>query len=205
LKSPVTMFAVALLATTSLPAMDGDMHAHVTPDNLHSTFNSVGSLSPDPPVSTVGIGDPAPDFSFESHDNLWRHLHDFLIQGNVLLVFAPTDEQMKTLEQEREQLMDRGIIPVAVLDRKDGATWSLMQKLHLNYSLLADPQSVIGAQFNVCDLNTRRAVPSWFMLDRSGRVRGLGRNTLPQGDFVALATAALGLPKDGISLPASAH
>ncbi|MBI1799272.1 MAG: redoxin domain-containing protein [Candidatus Eisenbacteria bacterium] len=202
MKSPATMLAVVLLAATSLDASDGDHRHHAVFDNSHPS-TTLGPVQPDPPIATLEIGEAAPDFSFEGHDHVWRRLRDLLGEGSVLLVFAPDDARMKTLESERTALLGCGIVPVVVLDRRDGATWSTMQRLHLNYSLLSDPQSVIGSQFNVRDPASGRCAPSWFMVDRSGRVRGLSRERLPQGDFVALARRALGLPGDDVSLPAS--
>lgn len=199
MKSPATMLAVALLAIGSLQASDSESPA--LPANLHQV-PTAGPVNPDPPSSTVSVGDRAPDFSFESTDHHWRHLHDLLEQGGVLLVFAPDDEQLKTLEREREGMLQRGILSVAVLNRRDGATWATVNRLRLHFSALADPRGVIAEQFNLMDPSGPRCLPGWFMIDRNGRVRGLHRDGLPEADFTSLATRALGLPSDGVSLPA---
>jgi peroxiredoxin len=202
-KSPASLIAVALLAATSLTTADAD-NRHMLPDPTPPSLN-VGPATAEPAETLVAVGDPAPDFSYEAIDYQWKNLHDFLAQGSVLLVFAPTEDQMRELERERPALLDHQIIPVAVLDRRDGATWSTMKRLQLGYSLLADPQCVIASQFNACDAMTRRAVPSWFLVDRQGLVRGLKRERLPNSGYATLAMAALGLPNEGVAFPARSH
>lgn len=204
MKSPATMLAIAALAFGSLQATDGDAPIVPVRDLIHSTPNS-GPIGPEPPSSTVTLGDSAPDFSYEGPDHRWHSLHDLLEQGSVLLVFAPDDDRLMAIERQRDPMMQRGILAVAVLDRKDGATRATVTRLKLHYTVIADPRDVIAEQFNAVDALGPRTQPGWFVIDRTGRVRGMHREGLPQSDFLALGTRALGLPDDGATLPASSR
>ncbi len=204
MKSPVTLLAIAVLAIGSLQASDGDDRTRPSTE-MPQTMLGSGPIGTEPPNTSVTVGDVAPDFSFETRDHGWHHLRDLLAQGSVLLVFAPDDERLRDIEQEREGLLGRGIVPVAVLDQRERGVWETPERLGLHFSVLADPRGVIASQFNVEDPATRRATPAWFVLDRSGRVRGLRRQRFPEAGFLALAERALGLAGAGIGLPASAH
>jgi peroxiredoxin len=196
------MLAVVVLALGALQASDSDHHP-VVPAAPATPGYGIGAAHPDPPNAPVTLGDAAPDFSFEAPDHSWQRLHDLLAQGSVLLVFAPDTPRLVSLEREHQAMMERGIVPVAVLDRSERATQSTVHRLGLGYPVLADPRGVIADQFNQVDLAGPRTLPGWFMIDRDGQVRGLHREGLPQGGFIAIATRALGLPTDGVVLPSS--
>jgi peroxiredoxin len=159
----------------------------------------LGAVEP-PPVE-VRSGEPAPDFSYQSPDGRWRHLHDLLQQGEVVLVFGASDLELRMLERERDALLDLGVMPVAVLDVKPGSAWNSARKLGLRYTVLADPRRIIGAQFNVLDSGS--LVPGWFVIDRKGMVRGLRRGDLPGQGYPGLVARALSLPLPSVPLPVS--
>ena len=106
--------------------------------------------------------------------------------------------QMKYREIEKGQaLEDADVIAVIgsmIKQRKDSAAQSLSRKLHLTYPMIADPMNVIAAQFNVLGRNTLRARPAWFVVDKSGKVRALSREGLPERGYLRIACAALDLP-----------
>lgn len=201
MKSPASMLAIALLALGTLQTGQGDQPAPVP---FESWMRSPGSdrAVPDPPFATVNVGDSAPDFSFEARDHQWRQLHDLLAQGDVLLVFGADDARLNSIESERDALLAHGVVPVAVLDRRDGATWATAGRLRLHYSVVPDARSVIAEQFNLVNPETGRPYPSWFLVDRSGCVRALHRGTLPEQGFTAVAERALGLPAQDQAMPA---
>lgn len=161
---------------------------------------SLGAVEPAPMV--IHNGDPAPDFSYQSPDGRWRHLHDLLVQGNVLMVFGAPEATLLTLERERNDLLNLGVLPVAVLDIKPGNAWGTARKLDLHFTVLADPRRVIGGQFNVVDGNSR-SLPAWFVVDRKGTVRGSWRGELPADGYLSIAARSLGLPLPSVPLPAS--
>jgi peroxiredoxin len=192
--------ALLIVAAAPLQTPDAADRARSMNDDLHR-LQGISPGNPEPPLSTVSAGDIAPDFSFESMDHHWLRLHDLLAQGNVLLVFGAEEAQLTAIEREQGAMLSRGIVPVAVLDRRDGATWATVRRLGLHYSVLSDPQCVIGAQFNVLHPTTHGPVPSWFVIDRKGCVRGLKRATLPSSGFGALAASALGMPSADVTVP----
>jgi len=196
-KLSVAMAALCLITVGSDPA------GTPTPRQPDATRDApiTQVAAPEPPLTEVKVGEPAPDFSYQSPDGRWRNLHDLLAQGPVLLVFGGDDVVLGTLEHERDRLLDLGVIPVAILDVRPGTAWSAVRRLHLRYSVLADPQRVIGAQFNIVDPATRRHLPGWFVIDRSRTVRGLERGRLPDDEYPALASKSLGIPLPGVTLP----
>ena len=202
MKSPATLLAIAVLAISSLEAGTGDHRARTALDQLRQ-FS--GPSETEPPNTPVSLGDPAPDFSFETSDHTWHHLRDLLVQGSVLLVFAPTDAQLRVLESERDALLQQGVVPVAVLDRRDGQAWATPDRLRLHFNVVGDSRVVIASQFNLIDSVSRRALQGWFVVDRSGRVRGLRRETLPDGGYAPVAARALGLAGSESVQPASSH
>jgi peroxiredoxin len=198
------MLAVALLAIGTLQSGQGD---HSTPAPVESWTRAPGSdrAVPDPPFTVVNAGDPAPDFSFEARDHRWRRLHDLLVQGDVLLVFGADDARLNSIESERDALLAHGIVPVAVLDRRDGAAWATPDRLRLHYGVVPDARGVIAEQFNLVNPETGRPYPSWFLVDHAGKVRALHRGALPEQGFTAAAERALGLPEQGQPIPAGAR
>ena len=197
---PITLLATALLFAGTEPGGSGINPS--TPPVNRSGVSEPGTPAEPPPTEVVE-GDEAPDFSYQGYDGRWRHLHDLLDQGPVLLVFGAQDADLWTIESERLQLRALGVVPVAVVDTRPGRVASRLRRLGLGYSLLADPRQVIATQFNVTHPTTGAAVPAWFVIDRQRRVRGLQRGRLPRQDYPLLATRALGLPLPGAPLPAS--
>jgi peroxiredoxin len=158
-------------------------------------------LGPEPPVTLVAVGDPAPDFSFASAGNRWLHLHDLLAQGSVLLVFATEDDQLVAVERERDRLLDLGVVPVAVVDRRSGSVASTVKRLGLDYLVIPDLPRAIASQFNVLDPDTRSTAAAWFVIDRRARVRALNRDGAPTRGYSKLAASALAIPLPGVVVP----
>jgi peroxiredoxin len=161
------------------------------------------TLPVETPAAEVCVGDVAPDFSYQGPDARWRRLRDLVSQGSVLLVFGANEGVMRIIDGERDALMDLGIIPVAVSGMRLGVARSTVTRLGLRYTVLADPQGVIAAQFNAVDPSTGRLLPAWFVIDGRGRVRGLGRRTLPLRGYAELAAGALGLASKTAVRPAA--
>jgi peroxiredoxin len=86
---------------------------------------------------------------------------------------------------------------------RSGAARALVTRYDLRFTVLSDVQGAIASQFNVVNPLTDRQLPTWFVLDRKGRVCGLGRRGLPLRGYTTLAATALGLPVPGTPLPAS--
>lgn len=184
------LLAAGMLATASVQHTEVDRTARfVAQNNAVVVPAPEGSQHgvPAPPA----IGSNAPDFTYQSFDYQWRNLHHMLAQGSVLLVFGASDEQLQSLERDRESLLRRGVVPVAVVNHRESDVWRTVSRFGLSYSLLADPHTAIAEQFGAVD-SARHATPAWFVIDPSGKVRGSGAGTPPGTDWVALSGTALG-------------
>ena len=69
------------------------------------TVASTPAAPADTPRPKYGSGNRAPDFQYQSYDDLWQNLHNVLEHGDVLLVFGATDVDLRTIERERETLV----------------------------------------------------------------------------------------------------
>ncbi len=161
---------------------------------------SFGFTGTEPGPAMVDRGDDAPDVSWESPGG-WTRLRDLRAQGAVLLVFGADERELLRLERERPRLLQMGVVPAAVLDRRSGACNAIARRLQLGYPLMPDPQRVIAAQYNTLDAVTRRALPAWFVVDRHGAVRGLSRAGIPGDGWAPVAAEALNLPAPGVPMP----
>jgi peroxiredoxin len=194
---------IALFAALLSAAVDPGSTPFSSGADGRASVSPFQNGAPEPPTSEVRVGDVAPDFSYEGFDGRWRNLHDLRVQGAVLLVIAPDHDQLTALERERASLIERGILPVAILDATPRATAATVKKLGLRYSVIADPRRVIAEQFNAIQSRTHAAVPAWFVIDRSGGVRALARGGFPQDGYLTIAVPALGLPSAGMAIPTS--
>jgi peroxiredoxin len=209
-------FAVTLLAAApSLSTVEGNAVQPVAlAKGSAATSPAASSAGPPatspsaPPADTprpkFGSGNRAPDFQYQSYDDLWQNLHNVLEHGDVLLIFGAADLDLRTLERERETLMKGGLIPLAVVEKSDREVWACVRRLGLTYSLMADPRGAIGAQYGVYDAGLGRSVGSWFMIDRKGKVRSSGIG-FPSQSWLALASNAYGRPFGASTQPAQAR
>jgi peroxiredoxin len=200
------MKATLLLAVSVLLAAgDGPNDRVPQPMEARSSRRDGASILPRPletPASEVGLGDRAPNFSYQGIDGNWRRLNDLLVHGPVLLVFGADELTLRVLEHERERLMDLSVVPVAVVDMRTRAARTLVNRHDLQFTVLADLRGVIASQFNALDPATGRQQAAWFVVDAKRRVRGLGRR-LPLRGYPTMAANALGLPMPNALVPAS--
>lgn len=153
--------------------------------------------------AVLDVGSSAPDFAYQAIGGGWNRLHDLRQQGPVLLVVAAGEEQLASLQREREELLRMGVVPVAVVDRRASACRRHIARLGLTYPVIPDPTRIIAAQFNALDPSSRAAAPAWFVLDERGRVRELNRHQWPNREWADIASSALGLPRSSEPRPAS--
>lgn len=185
-----------LLVAASMFAAQSTHHLNdptsVCPE-VQNNVVSVSGLAPAPRLAAPAPlnGELAPDFTYQSHEYLWQNLHNILEHSAIVLVFGAGDDQLLSLERERESMQASGVTPVVVVDRRDLDAWSLVRRLSLGYSLLADPRSSIGEQYGVLDALSHQSQPAWFVIDQVGRVRDSGLGALPKQGWVKLAATAL--------------
>jgi len=204
----VKVYAVVLTALLAVllamgPGEVMDQTPSRPPDDAASRY--ARSLPPEPPSAEVDAGDRAPDFAYWCDDNRWRRLHDLLQQGAVLLVFGAETATLTAIEHEREAILKLGAVPVAVLDMRNGLAWATARRLGLHYLVIPDSRKVIATQFNAMEAGGERVQPTWFVVDRSGRVRGLYRGSLPRQGFASRTASALGLPDAEAGVPIEKH
>ena len=186
---PLMVAALMAAATSTHHAHDSTAASMIIENNVVSVSHD--SSAPRQASPSPAVGELAPDFSYQSHDYLWQNLHNILEQGSVVLVFGASEEQLRGIERDREALLAQHVVPVAVVDRRDVEAWTLVRKLNLGYSLLADPRRALGEQYGVLDSATHRSQAAWFVIDPQGHVRGSGVGTLPSSAWDELAAAAL--------------
>ena len=189
------LLAMGLLAMTSAPCLSDSVIRTTRPaldDSRPGERLWLTAIEPGP--SLVQPGDVAPNFSYQAESGAWHKCHDLLEQSSVMLVFVPTENELRILEAERDSLNGVGVLPVAVLDRRPRSTALLARRLGLGFPVIADFQGSIASQFNLVGPPTVRTHPAWFVLDRAGRVRGLARGGLPDGGYVRIACDALAIP-----------
>lgn len=171
-----SLFAAALLAAASHPAVPLSRPHQTAAHNAVSVTNA-NPASPGV-LATPAVGDVAPDFTYQSHEYLWQNLHNMLEQGHVLLVFGATEADLRSLEADRDRLIRQGVLPVAVIEQREGDVWKLLRKSNVSYSLLSDPHGAIAEQYGVYQPEVRGAHSAWFLVDQSGRVREVGTGGL---------------------------
>ena len=197
-----TGLVVATVLLAALPHQPGTGPA-TTPatPGLPAASTPLTPSATEPQAAPVRPGDPAPAVTFQTADGASLTLRDLLEQGHALLVFAPGDDALRALQQERARLLDLGVVPVAVLDARAGAARARRARLGLTFVVASDARRIVASQFNLVDDAAQRVAPSWFVVDRGGRVRALRRNHLPDGGWPGIAAAALGLPASEVALP----
>ncbi|MCU0256138.1 MAG: peroxiredoxin family protein [Vicinamibacterales bacterium] len=195
------LLAAAVVAF-ALPSTPGEPVSTPGPDPVPITSgaNLFAGGAVEPPTTSVSVGDRAPDFSFSAPGGNVS-LHDLTAQGAVLLVFGADESTLRSLDRERDELLDLGVLTVAVLPAKGSQLQSMTRRLGLRYTVVPDPRRVVAAQYDVVDERRQAAVPAWFVLDRGRRVRALQRQGLPDGGFARIAASALLIPARDVPLP----
>jgi peroxiredoxin len=202
MKLSVSLLAVVLAA--SLPLQPGEPPEGSNPASDRG-LTAISPKAAEPPSAPLMVGDAAPDFTWQSSDRRFVSMKDLLVHGSLLLVFAPGDEDLQSIQRDREALLDLGVIPVAVMNARSGAAASKARRMGLSYTLVPDTRRVIAAQYGALDENRQSIVPAWFVVDRRAQVRALGRGSIPSAGFPRLAATVLAIPAGDVSLPAKSR
>lgn len=190
----------ALIVVTTTVGDNGD-RAGRSIDNT-SLRSRIGAKLPEPPNAPVHVGDRAPDFNWVGVDNRTRSLRDILVQAHALVVFAPSDEELRDLERERETLALMGVVPVAIVEARPRSAVVRAKRAGVHFLVVGDPVRVIGSQFNLVDSGTNRIQPAWFAIDRRATVRGTGTSLKPAPGWSRIAASALAIPAPDVPIPA---
>ena len=92
-----------------------------------------------------------------------------------------------------------GELQVTVAERR--VAWATARRYGLHYPVIPDSRKVIAAQYNAMDAGGEQVVPTWFVVDRNGRVRALQRGALPKQGYAPRTATALGMPGPDAGIP----
>jgi peroxiredoxin len=195
---------VAMTLTMAFAVWAEERGGSSSPSPEPATRHRTDMRAAEPPIPRVRIGDPAPNFAFIAADGKWRRLSDLLAQGPVLLVFGARDADLRAIEAARPAFRELEVVPAAVMDMRSGSIGSLAKRLGLTFPILSDSQRAIAELFNTVDPASHRHSPSFFVVDRLGTVRHMGRGMLPDSQFL-VESSALGLGKPVPDMPQTAQ
>lgn len=202
MKLSVSLLAMVLAA--SVPLQPGE--PPVSPTTVQEQgIPTLSPRAPEPPSSPLMVGDLAPDFAWQAADRRVVSMKDLLFHGSLLLVFSPDDASLRAIQREREGLLDLGVVPVAVVHSRAGAASSKARRMGLSYILVPDTRRVIAGQYGAVDENRQSMIPAWFVVDRRGQVRALGRGSIPSSGFPRLAATVLAIPTGDVPVPVRAR
>lgn len=193
----VTVACISVLFATNVWAADP------SPMNSPSHVETPRSFSPaftEPEAAPLQIGASAPMFSFLGADGRWHRFEELLTLGSVVVIFAPTDDDLAGVQSYRESLEQIGVRAVPILDLPTRKTSALAKKLGYDGTLLSDPMSAIAGLYHTINATSGAHVASYFVIDGKRSLRAMYYGPLPAPEIL-LATAARSL---GRPLPSSA-
>jgi peroxiredoxin len=155
-------------------------------ESTHTNTESGSTVA----MSRPEVGQIAPEFDYLSSDWLRRRLRDVLREeGSVLLVFANDESSLRETETHAAALREAGIVPVVLVGLPTRETRDLVGRLGLEFGVLSDPTGFVASQYGMRDAQ------GWFVIDRSGRIRGCGRDAIHEDVLAAIATGAMVPPE----------
>jgi mycoredoxin-dependent peroxiredoxin len=146
-------------------------------------------------VTVLGVGDQAPAFELRDQHAQLHRLSDLRGKHNVLLVFYPfaftgvCTGEMVALRDELPALQASGTVVYALSCDPIASLRVFAEREGLTHSLLSDfwPHGAVSTSYDVFNATIGAASRGSFVIDRSGVVRWLVRNELPDarsiGDY----------------------
>ena len=143
----------------------------------------------------VDVGDEAPDFELRDQHAQLHRLSDHRGKANVLLVFYPfaftgvCTGEMTALRDELDSLQNSGAVVYAISCDTVASLRAFSDSQELTHSLLSDfwPHGAVSTSYGVFNEALGAADRGSFVIDRSGVVRWIVRNELPDarniGDY----------------------
>jgi mycoredoxin-dependent peroxiredoxin len=138
-------------------------------------------------VTVVDVGAEAPDFELRDQHAQLKRLSDHRGKDNVLLVFYPfaftgvCTGEMAALRDELPSLEAAGAVVYAISCDTVASLRAFAQQEGLTHSLLSDfwPHGAVSTAYGVFNGTLGAAERGSFLIDRSGIVRWVVRNELP--------------------------
>jgi mycoredoxin-dependent peroxiredoxin len=146
-------------------------------------------------VTVVDVGAEAPDFELRDQHAQLHRLSDHRGKDNVLLVFYPfaftgvCTGEMTALRNELDTLQATGTVVYAISCDAMPSLRAFAEHEGLSHSLLSDfwPHGAVSTSYGVFNEAIGAADRGSFVIDRSGVVRWVVRNELPDarniGDY----------------------
>jgi len=143
----------------------------------------------------VDVGDEAPDFELRDQHAQLHRLSDHRGKDNVLLVFYPfaftgvCTGEMTALRDDLAALQASGTVVYAISCDTVASLRVFADRQELTHSLLSDfwPHGAVSTSYGVFNEALGAADRGSFVIDRSGIVRWIVRNKLPDarsiGDY----------------------
>jgi len=141
---------------------------------------------PNAAPATLGTGADAPDFALEDQHGRVRGLGELRQSGPVLVFFYPGSlsedgRQQLVRLQAKLRAFPPGATLIAVSPDTKSVSAKLREELKLDYPLLSDSDLRAARAFKVADPVSGVALPTFFVIDREGKIRwrfrpGEGRN-----------------------------
>lgn len=106
-------------------------------------------------VSSIGIGDTAPDFELPNADGEMRTLYEFLENGPVILSFyrggwCPIcNDQLYAYQQILPEFEELGARLVAISPEKPESAQDTMSKNYVSFEVLSDEGNVVARQYDL--------------------------------------------------------
>lgn len=139
----------------------------------------------------VVVGEEAPNFELLDEENKPVSLQDYKGKNNLLLIFVRGDwcpgchMMLRTYEKNREKFQNKNIVVMAIGPDPVGVNKAMVQKLNLDYKVLADEGQKTamryGVQLNHYEHNFSEnyqegiPLPATFLVDINSKVRYVSR------------------------------
>ena len=121
-------------------------------------------------------GDSAPDFTLQSDEGKWVKLSDYKGNSNVVLYFYPKDftggctKEACNFRDNISKITDYNTVVLGVSTDDADSHKSFKQKENLNFTLLADPDKAVSAQYSgISSYGLAKRVT--FVIDKNGTIR----------------------------------
>jgi len=111
----------------------------------------------------------APDFVVATAYG-WHPFRELHPNAPIVLVFAPDEATLATLEQELPALRARGVEIAAVTRDPDGTNWDRLEHLGLTYALWSDPQGRVAELFGITNAAAEPKTAAWCLIDGQDRI-----------------------------------
>jgi peroxiredoxin Q/BCP len=148
-------------------------------------------------MSSIDVGDKAPDFTLESQDGTPVTLSDFIGREVVVLYFYPKDDTPVCTKEacgfrdSHEDFTDAGAVVIGVSDDDVASHRAFAGKHALPFLLVSDPASRVRKAYGIG--KTLGLLPGrvTYVIDREGIVRHVTNSQLFAGRHIEQALATV--------------